>query len=388
MRYIISLVLLLIPLSSFSAQLISYGGQPYKPTYALACQALDDYFTDTTYTALSGTNCIRYLSNGQAYSTYTPAYQAGSCPSGYSENESGFCVESDPCESLANTLGSYYTTQGISSCINGCSTTGVDVCVGSAKIINGVLTTEYSCTATFGASPQSCTGDNSTYDTPQDESCSDTQTEGSFNGFLKCVNADGSIADTRPNVITNENKTTTYDTVDNGDGTSTQTTTTTTTNSDGTTTISTTTTIIDNSTGEVQSEETQTEEEQKQDVYSDNGCNTPVTCEGDVLECASVRQLHELNCKFDVDPSDMTASSLGVDPSLLTEEEGTTLDISDELDTSSFLSSGCPAPRTVPVLQGELTIDYTPFCDLAEIIAPLVLFTASVISLRTVGGAF
>jgi len=360
-------------------------------TPADSCQkvALEYGNPNLTYHSATDTQCFFANQFGESFQAGNITLIQDSCPTGTTENPDGFCTESDPCETVANTTHTYYTTGTMSSCINGCSTSGIDVCSGYAKIIDGILTTEYSCTATYGASPQSCSnGSDQTYYEPKEEGCSDNQTEGTFNGLLKCVNSDGTIADTRPNVITNENKTTSYDTVDNGDGTSTQTTTTTTNNSDGTTTTSITTTIIDNSTGEVQSEETQTEEEQKQDVFANNGCNAPVTCEGDVLECASVRQLHELNCKLDVDPSDITAASLGVDPSLLSEEEGTIIDIADEIDTSSFLSSGCPAPRTVQVLQGELTIDYTPFCDLAEIVAPLVLFTASVISLRTVGGAF
>jgi|GEM_PF-2237053 hypothetical protein len=97
-HYFILAFALTISFSANSAQLIRYSGvTSWYPTYESACSAFDNWLSDGTYAALNSTNCVRYHSGGDIYSTYTPSFQSGSCPSGYIENSSGFCELEPSC---------------------------------------------------------------------------------------------------------------------------------------------------------------------------------------------------------------------------------------------------------------------------------------------------
>ena len=131
--FVLASLLLLTSSYSFSAQLIRYSGATdWYPTYEIACQALDDFFTDDTYTSLSGTSCIRYNSLGSPISTYQPFYKSGDCPSGYEEGEDGYChiVEPDQCPAGQFDYGSGCEDM----CVKGTERTATFVCGSEASL--------------------------------------------------------------------------------------------------------------------------------------------------------------------------------------------------------------------------------------------------------------
>ena len=141
-----------------------------------------------------------------------------------------------------------------------------------------------------------------------------------------------------------------------------------------------------------------------------------VTCTGDPVNCAILRGQSVDDC-IDLDPSQWTTDPpppppIDDDPgdpfsfdgkgngsgyvgylalllpflpdSLNDAVQSENVDVSNDLDTGGLGWSGsCPAPDTYSLgMVGELTIDYSPFCKLAEINSFLVIFVASMISLR------
>jgi hypothetical protein len=65
--------------------------------------------------------------------------------------------------------------------------------------------------------------------------------------------------------------------------------------------------------------------------------------------------------------------------------KGMVIDVSNlQLNTNSFFPAGCPAPRSISVLGGGITLEYTAICDFAMLIAPLVLVLAGMFSARVI----
>jgi len=353
--------------------------------------------------------------NGEyVFALDTLDYYVATCPAwAPNEQPNGQCL-ADPPVTCADTEGqpvSWLSATGTDGCVDGCTTGGVTACFNIPKIVNGVTTAEYHCSSDYSSTGTSCTGGGDTQTQPLIETCAAGQIAGDFNGSLQCVDSTtGQIVDTSPDATQTTTSNTTSSTVDNGDGTSTKTDTTTTTNPNGSTNTSTTTTNYDSG-GNVTNSSTvnnftgkdsngdgtpdgtgegEGEGEDTESTFAASACGTAPACEGDAIQCAIATQQHEANCLITGDGSPITteallgageATTLQVDPS-------NQYDISGMLDTSSFVAGACPAPRTISVNGQDMTIDYTELCNLADILGYLVMFTASIISLRVIGGAF
>lgn len=108
-------------------------------------------------------------------------------------------------------------------------------------------------------------------------------------------------------------------------------------------------------------------------------CSSPPSCTGDAIDCAILAASFQASCKADNPTQEQVDAAMGG-----TTDEGTGNETSlADLDDSGLgVSASCPAPRSVSVLSSTMTLDLTPFCDLAEIFGNLLLITASFISLR------
>lgn len=342
-------------------------------------------------------------SYAQSNTTVVVIRTIGSCPSGYTDDGNGNCVQ-QPQDCRANEgqqsgAGSYKTSDiyaggGVISprffCSNDCLQQPVCETTQQFAIQEGVEVgystcymeqTAFECQAGDAPSPIATVA-------PPEDTCKAGDKYGTLNGQKICLQPNGELANTKPPTVTESQTDNTS--VDNGDGTSTNTSTETSTDGQGNTTTTTTTTIIDNSTGEPQSE-TVTEETDKPDnKFADNGCDAQPACTGDAVQCAIAQQQHELNCKFEVDEVEITAAALGVDGEedsvASLEGDDSIFDISNLIDTTPFLAGSCPSPQQVNLGSfGTHDISYAPLCSLAEILSYLVLASAGFLSIRIIG---
>lgn len=363
----------------------SHGGWPVV-SYTIA---------DTSNYSLSGffSNrlCEFRVADNSIKSTKRIFQKTDSCPAGYDEVD-GFCVEPDPCIPKQGTSEpvSFYPSGTPTTVCNSSCTASMECTIDSWTIVeDGVDKVYRECSPKYYNDSSTCTGsDELSFTQLPEDSCAAGQSIGDVNGQTICVNADGSVEDTRPNTITNENTSTTYSEVTNPDGSKTQTKTTSKTKSDGTSSTSTTVTNIDPN-GNVTDETTDTEEEEKESTYTDSGCDAPPVCKGDAIQCAIAHNTWNTDCFFSTDASNITEDGLGIPVEDRTNEVGDTIDVSNVLDTTSFLADTCPAPRTINVAYGStMTLDYAPLCDIADIIGSVILISASIISIRIIGGGF
>ena len=113
-------------------------------------------------------------------------------------------------------------------------------------------------------------------------------------------------------------------------------------------------------------------------------------CNGDPINCAMLQKLTIISCvpteKNTIVGGLTTPDGLadlinGFDSPVETPDE---YDVSQYLDYAGLGWGGsCPAPKTYNLGSvGSMDIDLSPFCSLAEIIAFMVMFTATAISLR------
>lgn len=323
--------------------------------------------------------------------------------------DTGLCPVN--CNTAEGQPVSWLSATGTDGCVDGCTTGGVTACFNIPKIVNGVTTAEYHCSSDYSSTGTACTGGGDTQTQPLIETCGAGQIAGEFNGSFQCVdNTTGEVVDTAPTVTETATSNTTSNTVDNGDGTTTTTSTTNTTNPNGSTSTTTTTETKD-SNGDVISSGTITDSELKdsdgdgiadgngegegegedtESTYAASACGAAPACEGDAIQCAIATQQHEANCLITGDGSPITTEALlgAGEPTTLEVDPADEYDVDGMLDTSSFVAGACPAPRTISVNGQDMTIDYTELCNLADILGYLVMFTASIISLRIIGGAF
>ena len=166
--------------------------------------------------------------------------------------------------------------------------------------------------------------------------------------------------------------TTSSSTTTSTSSTSTSSTSTTTDNGDGTST--TTTTGTDTTTTEETTEETP-------HTASGLGCDQPLVCDGDAIQCAVLAQVKAQRCASQPIPGQPELGAFAPE-----ESYNVTVDsVDDLLDDSGWLGAGvCPSPYTTTVLGATFTIEFDLFCQLASIVGALVIFTASIISIRII----
>ena len=107
-------------------------------------------------------------------------------------------------------------------------------------------------------------------------------------------------------------------------------------------------------------------------------CDSPPVCSGDPVGCATLAQEYAARCESAAF-RDGTGADTSDGSSLLPANSSSLWDngTSPSLDTSGFLASRtCPSPPTFTLAGVERTIDTSALCDLAGIIAALVLLMA------------
>uniref|UniRef100_A0A6H1Z6V7 TspB protein n=1 Tax=viral metagenome TaxID=1070528 RepID=A0A6H1Z6V7_9ZZZZ len=135
-------------------------------------------------------------------------------------------------------------------------------------------------------------------------------------------------------------------------------------------------------------EEREEEEENKPSVSGEN-CDVPVACEGDVIQCAILRQQKAEVCATE-EAMDWEGNKQQVTDAV----QGEQYQVKEELieapsfisSGTRFLSSGCPSPRRVNLLMGgSVEMDFAPFCSFAEGLAPVIVSCALLFAALYVG---
>jgi len=396
LRHLLTITLFLAFSSIQAATLYQYDGVNWPSPEAYSSWLCTQGTIHSCQVELGTTVSYRAFSGSPKYYKYVSIVEddCSTLHADYSDytEEGGFCVEPDVCLANAGTSEpvSFYPSGTPTSVCNGSCSGALNCTTDSWTIVEDGEDKVYrECSVAYYADSATCTGsDETSFTELPDDSCAAGQSIGDVNGQTICVNADGSVEDTRPNTISNDNTSTTYSEVTNPDGSKTQTKTTTSTKSDGTSSTSTTTTEVD-PTGNVTEETTDTEEQEKENTYTDSGCDSPPVCKGDAIQCAIAHNTWNTDCFFSTDTTNITEDGLGIPVEDRTNEVGDTTSISSVLDTSSFLADTCPAPRTINVAYGStMTLDYAPLCEIADIIGSVILISASIISIRIIGGGF
>lgn len=306
------------------------------------------------------------------------AYQI-TCPSGYTEDAGGSCVldQVDCTVDEGDIISSgYYKNTDIYAasnvitpsffCTNSCLVQPVCSSTTSIVIENGIeveysncdfVQTAFDCQDGDADSPSHVVA-------PPEDTCKPGDTYGTLNGKKICIQPDGNLANTTAPNVTEKQTDTTSNSTDNGDGTSTNTKTETTTSSDGTTTTTTTTTVVNNTTGDVVSENvTETKQEgqtQQQEQKLEAQCGAPgqPPCS---LDLEGEETL--------VDPS-VTLGSSGIneqyDDFIVEIDELGDADISDKVLDNPFTlpSSGVCSPSSFGTnYHGENMNFMTHFCE-------------------------
>jgi len=132
------------------------------------------------------------------------------------------------------------------------------------------------------------------------------------------------------------------------------------------------------------------EEDEEKSSVSGEGCDVPVSCEGDAIQCAILRQQKESRCAID-EAMNYEDNKSKIDQLVQGDEyqlEEETFQIpSFATGATRFLpSSGCPAPSRATLSNGRsLQFEYDPFCTFAEGISPVVVACALLFAALYVG---
>jgi hypothetical protein len=138
------------------------------------------------------------------------------------------------------------------------------------------------------------------------------------------------------------------------------------------------------------------EGEQLSSVSGGGTCAARPTCVGDAVQCAILFQTWKGRCdRQESDPSSPGADDLSEYPAELGSYSSsglyTTVDTQSEFDavfTPANITAACPAAKQFSVVGQTFAIDLSPFCDLAALMRPVVLFLFSLIGLRIVMRGF
>ncbi len=138
-----------------------------------------------------------------------------------------------------------------------------------------------------------------------------------------------------------------------------------------------------------------TGEEGEDPVSSVGGeaCTATVTCEGDAIQCAILRQQKAQKC-FAEEDRDWSKAK----PIIESEVAGAayqlkdaTVNVSSGFSTGTrFLPSGCPAPKSmyISTIGRTITLSWQPLCDFAGAISYIVVAMASLFFVVYVGRSF
>lgn len=202
----------------------------------------------------------------------------------------------------------------------------------------------------------------------------------------------------------------------NPDGSSTTTVTTTQVNADGSTTTTvqkttqapdgTKTVTKDASTSKTPSgSDGQADDPEKSDLCKQNpslticrnssvsGTCGDISCQGDAIQCATLRAAAQMQCQQQADIDELKGSPLqtlgasivaGADPAQAAIDEmrvGTVVDLSaPQLDQSGFAPAACLSPRTFTVLGQSATVSFSDLCGHIQPLRYVVLACAAIMS--------
>lgn len=379
----------------------------------------------------SGWGFVEYCypsANRGRYTRVTPLASTGCEPGGTMNSETRQCAPPEcpagqvrntitqqcqpPCHAAGTAGGSAYvspyTTLPKAICRDGCKLnvggTGHQIPWSNGTtlhVVNGLVHTSEFCSGDINGEGEG-NGEDESYDGPEDldpisvtpdddpPRCGAGQCPGTVNGVMVCVSCtdvatpekpvtqydkktETTTTGTPPNQTTETKSTETKSTHD-GSGTVTSTTTTSTTKTDanGTTTT----------------EEGKTEKKESQESFCKEnptvafckngkwggGCDA-FTCEGDAVQCAIAREIHQRNCDATKSNpyTDMTdAAQAGTDNAstyIQAQKDAAALDVnarfSQSLDASPIAAS-CPASRSVALPGGNsLEISFEKPCEIA-----------------------
>lgn len=109
-------------------------------------------------------------------------------------------------------------------------------------------------------------------------------------------------------------------------------------------------------------------------------CSAELSCDGDAIQCAILRQEKENNCKWSLGTEEQASVVSAVSGEGFELQE-TNISVSgifnDALAQGRWLSSTCPVPRTLSVRGKTISFSWEPLCDFATAIGPIIVALAS-----------
>lgn len=140
------------------------------------------------------------------------------------------------------------------------------------------------------------------------------------------------------------------------------------------------------STGEEEKEE---EEEQKDEVTGDE-CGQPLSCSGDVIQCAVLKQQKQSRCDWNYQDAKPGIESEIAKPEYQVGEDSHDMSglFSSAIGAARWLPSSCPAPERAGLRTrgaGSVQLSWQPTCDFASSMAPVIVAMASLFFALYVG---
>ena len=125
------------------------------------------------------------------------------------------------------------------------------------------------------------------------------------------------------------------------------------------------------------------------DNFEGGDCASEITCEGDPIQCGIARIQWENKCYSEFpeglgDKIEITSN----DPSLLDQGDTDIGTILQGIYNQPASSESCPSPDVISVAGASLEVAYTPFCNFANMIRPVVLFFFGLLGFRITLRAF
>lgn len=113
---------------------------------------------------------------------------------------------------------------------------------------------------------------------------------------------------------------------------------------------------------------------------SGESCGVELSCEGDAIQCAILRQEKENNCKWRLGAEEEAAITASVSGEGFELEEknidGAAL-FNQAISQGRWLAASCPPPRSISVMGKTITFSWEPVCEFAIAMGPLIVALAS-----------
>lgn len=109
-------------------------------------------------------------------------------------------------------------------------------------------------------------------------------------------------------------------------------------------------------------------------------CGVELSCEGDAIQCAILRQEKENNCKWRLGAEEESAITASVSGEGFELEEknidGASL-FNEAISQGRWLTASCPPPRSISVMGNTITFSWEPVCEFAIAMGPFVVALAT-----------